>query len=462
MDRGSSRGEHHSGETGGLRGHRDGVSSPPEWLEWKPSIWRRVAVHERGIGGPYETHRAGGSALVDCASDPAKRAGAETRGPAAPTVLVVVPGGLEHGGGIGRQMGYFLRAHEETEQRVRYKVVDSRGPWYLGSSPLHVVGAVAYLGRAILTLSRACLSSPCVAHVNITGRGSTIRKIMLLTIGRALGLRYVLHLHDYDYAEYYRSRGAFLQKLIATTFRRAESVIVLGRQDLEVVSQTLQLGKDRMTVLHNAVPDPVPNLDRPPVPGKPCQLLFLGYLSARKGVPDLLKALASPAVKHLHWRATFAGGGPIDEYRHLAKVLGIIGSLSFPGWLDQKRASELCANADVLVLPSYAEGLAMSVLEGLSHGLAVITTPVGAHSEVIEPEVSGILVPPGDVSALANALVRVIEDESLRSRLAKGARARFLEKFDVRRYAARLEQLHADLFASELDHPKPVEKGLIP
>ena len=136
--------------------------------------------------------------------------------------------------------------------------------------------------------------------------------------------------------------------------------------------------------------------------------------------------------------------------------------MSFPGWLDERRASELCASADVLVLPSYAEGLAMSVLEGLSHGLAVVTTPVGAHSEVIEPEVSGILVSPGDIAALAAALARVIKDESLRGRLARGARARFLEKFDVRRYAARLEQLHADLFGPQLDHPKPVEKGLIP
>ena len=101
----------------------------------------------------------------------------------------------------------------------------------------------------------------------------------------------------------------------------------------------------------------------------------------------------------------------------------------------------------------------MSVLEGLSHGLAVITTPVGAHSEVIEPEVSGILVPPGDVAALADALVRVIEDESLRCRLARGARDRFLEGFDVRRYAARLEHLHAGLFAPQRDHPKLVGKG---
>jgi glycosyltransferase involved in cell wall biosynthesis len=398
---------------------------------------------------------------VDCASDFAKRSDVDTHTPPAQTVFIVVSGGLEHGGGIGRQMGYFLQAHQGSEQRLRYRVIDSRGPWYLGASPLHIVGSIAYFGRAILTLSRACLSSPCVAHVNIAGRGSTIRKLILLTIGRAFGLRYVLHVHDYDYAEYFRGQRKFLQELITTMFRKAEIVVVLGRRDLELVSQTIQLSKDRMVVLHNAVPDPGPSPDRRPVLGKPCQLLFLGYLSARKGVSELLKALASPAVRHLNWRATLAGDGPIDEYRALAKDLGILDSVSFPGWVDERRVSELCAGADVLVLPSYAEGLAMSVLEGLSHGLAVITTPVGAHLEVIEPEVSGILVPPGDIPALADALVRVIEDESLRSRLGRGARARFLEKFAVRRYVDRLEQLHADLFAPQHDHPKPVEKGLI-
>jgi glycosyltransferase involved in cell wall biosynthesis len=425
-------------------------------------IYRCVdGASARNKGELYETHRAGGSTSVDDESDFTKRDNADTDGLRTHTVLIVTPGGLEHGGGIGRQMGYFLRAYQDTEQRLHYRVVDSRGPWYLGSSPLHVIGAVIYLGSAMLTLFRARLSSPCVAHVNITGRGSTIRKIILLTIARALGLRYVLHLHDYDYAEYYRSQGTFLKKLIATMFRRAAAVIVLGRRDLEVLSQLLQLSRDRMTVLHNAVPDPVPDLDRRPVLGKPCHLLFLGYLSARKGLPDLLRALASPTVKHLRWRATLAGGGSIDEFRNLAKDLGILEMLCFPGWLDEVGVSELCANADVLVLPSHAEGLALSVLEGLSHGLAVITTPVGAHLEVIEPEVSGILVPPGDVAALADALVRVIEDESLRSRLARGARDRFLEGFDVRRYATRLELLHAGLFAPQPDHPKLVGKGLI-
>lgn len=393
----------------------------------------------------FETHRA--DTLVVHKSDVAKREGADTDGSRTRTVLVVIPGGLEHGGGIGRQMGYFLRAFQHTEEGLHYRVVDSRGPWYLGSSPLHVIGAVIYLASAMVALVRARLSSPCVAHVNITGRGSTIRKIILTAVARILGVRYVLHLHDYDYADYYRSRGTFLKKLIATVFRRAEAVIVLGRRDLEVIPQLLEVDRRRMIVLHNAVSDPEPDLRFRRVPGEPCHLLFLGYLSARKGVPDLLRALATPTLRPLPWRVTLAGGGPIDEYRNLANELGILERLCFTGWLNEVGVSKLCADADVLVLPSYAEGLAMSVLEGLSHGLTVVTTPVGAHSEVIEPEVSGIMVHPGDVTELAQALARVISDESLRSQLSKGARSRFLEGFDVRLYATRLERLHANLFA---------------
>src|SRR5262245_35365966 len=102
------------------------------------------------------------------------------------TVLIVSPGCLEHGAAVGRQLGYFLRAYRAGEQRLNYQVVDSRGPWYLGSSPLHVAGAVFYLGGAMLTLFQARLSPPCLAHVNVTGRGSTIRKVILLTVARAI------------------------------------------------------------------------------------------------------------------------------------------------------------------------------------------------------------------------------------------------------------------------------------
>jgi glycosyltransferase involved in cell wall biosynthesis len=286
-------------------------------------------------------------------------------------------------------------------------------------------------------------AEPCMLHINITGRGSTLRKIILLAWARPLGLRYLLHVHDYDYGEEYRQRGALMRSLIAAIFRRAGAVLVLGARERARLSALLQLPPERILVLHNAVPDPRP-LRRRPVKSV-AHLLFLGHLSERKGVPELLHALASPALLSLCWRATLAGGGPIDEYRRLAGELGIAHRVDFPGWLGKDRIAALHADADAVVLPSHAEGLAMAVLEGLSYGLAVIATPVGAHPEVIEPEVSGILVRPGDVAALAGALARVIDDEGLRQRLGVAGRRRFLERFDARIYAERLAGLHASL-----------------
>jgi glycosyltransferase involved in cell wall biosynthesis len=179
-------------------------------------------------------------------------------------------------------------------------------------------------------------------------------------------------------------------------------------------------------------------------PGE-CRFVFLGYLSERKGLPELLHALGSSPLRGRRWRAVLAGGGPIDEYRRLATELGIAERVEFPGWLDQRGVRAVYEAADVLVLPSHAEGLAMAVLEGLSYGLPVITTPVGAHTEVIDPEVSGLFVPAGDVAALAMALVRVNDDLALRVRLGAAARRRFLEKFHVRAYAEQLVRLHESL-----------------
>jgi glycosyltransferase involved in cell wall biosynthesis len=375
------------------------------------------------------------------------------------SVILICPGGLEHGGGIGRQMGYFLQAQRQLGMGPVYRVVDSRGPWFLGASPTRVGFAICYLIGATFILLRARISStPCVIHANVTGRGSTVRKAMLLAFAHAIGLRYLLHVHDYNYAEEYARRGALMRGIITITFRRAVRVLTLGMRDMEALAHLLRLPRQQMVVLHNAVPDPIPQGASKRTAKGSCHILFLGHLSARKGVPDLLRALAGPELLARRWHATLAGDGPIGEFRRLAQDLGIADRVDFPGWLDTSHVQALCADTDILVLPSHAEGLAMAVLEGLANGLAVITTPVGAHPEVVEPEVSGLLIAPGNVEALSGALVRVIDDEGLRQRLRAGARRRFLEKFDIDSYAVRLSQLHASLLGVSVDVPSERRK----
>jgi glycosyltransferase involved in cell wall biosynthesis len=306
-----------------------------------------------------------------------------------------------------------------------------------------------YIMAAALQIAWTGIAArPSLVHANITGRGSTYRKLALTAVARAVALPYVLHVHDYDYAADLRGRGKLMRRLVRQMFSAAEETIVLGTEAQHSLRAALQFPEARIVVLPNAVPDPRPSQRavRDSTAVGPVRLIFLGYLSARKGVPELLEALASPALAELPWRATLAGGGPVEEYRACAAALGLADRVAFSGWLDQPKARSLCADADVLVLPSHAEGLAMSVLEGLAHGLAVVATPVGAHAEVIEPGQSGLLVPPGNVAALGAALSRVIADPAFREHLRTGARRRFLERFDVRSYAVRLTSLHARLF----------------
>ena len=371
-------------------------------------------------------------------------------GPATPAVLVLLlcPGGLEHGGGIGRQMGYFLAHLPRAAETPAYRVIDTRGPWFLGSARWRIPLSAFYLMAAAIRIAGAGIAGrPSLMHVNITGRGSTIRKLALTAVARAAGLPYVLHIHDYDYAVDVRARGGLMRRLVRGMFAAAAQIVVLGTEAERTFRAALGLPDAPILVLPNAVPDPHPAPRAAPTvaAAEPAHLVFLGHLGARKGVPELLEALASPALAALPWRATLAGNGRVDEFRARAAALGLADRVAFPGWIDQPAASALCAAADILVLPSHAEGLAMAVLEGHAHGLAVVATPVGAHAEVIEPERSGLLVPPGDVAALGAALIRVIGDPALRERLRAGARQRFLDRYDVQPYAVRLARLHVGL-----------------
>jgi glycosyltransferase involved in cell wall biosynthesis len=363
-------------------------------------------------------------------------------------VLVLCPGGLEHGGGIGRQMGYFLSALPSAPGTPAYRVIDTRGPWFLGSARSRIPLSALYAVVAAFRIAGAGIAGrPSLLHVNITGRGSTMRKLALTAVARAVALPYVLHIHDYDYAADVRARGGLVRCLVRGMFAAAAQIITLGAEAERTLRAALALPDAPVLILPNAVPDPQPAPRAPPSmgPADTVHIVFLGYLSARKGVPELLEALAGPAMVALPWRATLAGGGRVDESRARAAALGLADRVSFPGWIDQSAAGALCAAADILVLPSHAEGLAMSVLEGLAHGLAVVATPVGAHTEVIEPEHSGLFVPPGDTAALGATLARVVGNSSLRERLGAAARQRFLDRFDVRSYSIRLAQLHVGL-----------------
>jgi len=356
-------------------------------------------------------------------------------------VLHVNPGGLEHGGGIGRMIGYMIDAWKQRPQHPEMRVLDTRGAGHILLSPWHFARCLLIV--AVLSPRRPLL------HVHVAGRGSTIRKIIVVHFAWLLRVPVVLHLHDYDYRHSLQQFPKFIRRLARSMFMISNWVVVLGDKDRDLAETELGVCADRISVIPNAVPAPAwkSHVAAGVSADRSVHILFLGNPSRRKGVHDLIAALAEPPLRSMDWHATIAGGGDeIAAFREQASAGGLSDRVDFPGWVGRDETIALLDCADVLVLPSYAEGMAMSVLEGMSYALCVVCTPVGSLQYVIENDVSGLLVQPGDVAGLCRALALALQDQALRSRLGAEAARVFAARFDAASYPDRMRPIYASAF----------------
>ena len=159
--------------------------------------------------------------------------------------------------------------------------------------------------------------------------------------------------------------------------------------------------------------------------GETWALLCVASLTPRKGHAVLFRALARLAS--LPWRLRCAGSLDLDpmtaaNLRALTAERGLVGRIEFLGQLEAAALAVAYQRADLFVLPSYHEGYGMALAEALARGLPMVSTTAGAIPDTV-PVDAGLLVPPGDEVALAEALARVMTEPGLRERLAAGARA---------------------------------------
>ncbi|MGE5640056.1 MAG: glycosyltransferase family 4 protein, partial [Clostridia bacterium] len=174
-------------------------------------------------------------------------------------------------------------------------------------------------------------------------------------------------------------------------------------------------------------------------------VLFIGRLSAERGVLDLVEALAQvrPAVPDV--RLVCAGDGDRGAVASLAARLGLAEVLTITGTLGPSGKRALFESAGVLALPSYEEGMPVGLLEAMAAGVPVVATPVGGIPEVVADGVSGFLAAPGDRAALARLLRKVLLDRALGARIGAAARESVRRRCSPERSLAPLEDVYASL-----------------
>lgn len=171
---------------------------------------------------------------------------------------------------------------------------------------------------------------------------------------------------------------------------------------------------DNITIVH--LPGPSLSDYTPPPNDVLPRLLYLGRMIPHKGVDWLLRAMPRTTVPlHLDLAGT---GNQENDYRALAQSLGLSDRVTFHGWVDPATVNQLLRQSRALVFPSlWHEPAGLVSLEAMAAGRAVILSDVGGAAEMVEPDASALLVPPGDESALAAAIDQLASDHALAQRL---------------------------------------------
>jgi glycosyltransferase involved in cell wall biosynthesis len=211
--------------------------------------------------------------------------------------------------------------------------------------------------------------------------------------------------------------------------RRMDRILAVSRNSAEDTERAFRIPHEKFRIVHNGVDIDLFERDQSGQK-KPHSLIVVGGHSPIKGLAHLLKAMRQLRGE-IELNLTIVGGSPDGKYSSgLVTEYGLQDIVTFTGRISHEELVKKYSSAEVAVVPSLYEGFGFPAAEAMSCGLPVISTTAGALPEVVGPDgEAGMLVPPADSDALAEAIKRLLSDEVLRRRMGEAARRRVESNF---------------------------------
>ena len=345
------------------------------------------------------------------------------------TDLLIV--GTMGGGGIHQ---YIDEQAERLPDHISVSVYDMvAAP--TGSGPVwFVLSFLRSLWAAIVFPFR---SPPDVVHVHTSHRFSFYRASFYALFAAYVWRRPVLlHVHGSSFDEFAKTDDVGVRWLQSVVFRAVDRIVVLSEYWRDVLED--RVPPDKIQVLPNAVD---PGEYDPAFETDPPHVVFVSNHVERKGVLELVSAIDALANRDVDFRATIAGSGPLAH--HVEELAARHDNVDYPGYVSETEKRELLASGSIFVLPTYAEGLPIAMLEGMAGQNAIVSTNVGSIPEVIETGTNGILIEPGDPEPLAEALETLVRSPEETERMARRNRTLIEEQYSWDRTTEELEALYA-------------------
>lgn len=278
-----------------------------------------------------------------------------------------------------------------------------------------------------------------IAHIHMASKGSFYRKSLIISLCRLLHIKTILHAHGSEFEKFYDSSKH--KKYIKKTLNKVDKLIVLSNSWKEFYSKLVD--EDKIQVVYNGVKiyDKVEKKHNEVKQG-----LFLGRMGKRKGIYDLIEAVELLRNENnYNFKIVLAGDGEIGNVKKIIKTNGLQKYFEIVGWIDGKRKDEILNNSDFLVLPSYNEGLPMSILEAMSRKVLVISTNAGGIPEIINNGNNGILIEAGNIYELKSAIKNAIIPNDNIENIKNKALETIKEKFNIEDMINEIEKIYISL-----------------
>lgn len=263
---------------------------------------------------------------------------------------------------------------------------------------------VDLLIAVIIFSTKCCSRSIAIVHIHTASNNSFRRKKLFIDIAHLFGKRIVLHIHGGSFKEYTESN----KKLVESTIAKVDTIIALSTYWKEYFKATYP-EKD-VIIVPNIVEYPRTDFSIK----KDSHIItatFLGLICNNKGIFDLVEIIKdNKEFLKGRFRLHIGGNGETERLCKYIEEHGLSEIIRFEGWVGPDKKSELLSSSDVFILPSYIEGVPISILEAMTYRLPILSTNVGGIPEIVNHGKNGFLHNPGDKEKLFEYIKAIIEN----------------------------------------------------
>lgn len=279
-----------------------------------------------------------------------------------------------------------------------------------------------------------------IIHYNFSlDKKSILRDFFFISIAKLMHKPMVLHLHGGKYLDN-DNPPMYLRKMMKLIFSYKCPLIVLGNREQKILQKRYR--KKEIVVLPNPVEVPNANINRDVSDKSVIHFLFLGRIETNKGIDEIYKSFSDIQTCHSDFVLHFAGKEQ-GANSYIDKFTELLGNkFIYEGVVSGNKKENLLKQCHVFLLPSYYEGLPMSLLESMSYGMVPIVTEVGSIGDYVVDGKNGMIVNVGDAKSLYNSVNRILENRKIINDLSKDAYETMSNYFSKDEYIDKLNDIY--------------------